>query len=203
MASTSLSPANSATLSPLKPAVSPPPIPDALELELSLWELIREDWHSHGCDWSLPGFRAVAVHRFGTWRMGIRSKLLRAPFSWLYLRLYRKVRNSYGIELPYTVRLGRRVVVEHQGNIVIHGYSSIGDDSIIRQGVTLGLRYVEHPYDVPELGKGVNLGAGAKLFGPIQVGDGAQIGANAVVLQSVPAKATAVGIPARILQRKP
>ena len=185
-----------------KSKVSAPPIPQALDLKLGLWELIKEDWHSHGCDWSLPGFRAVAVHRFGVWRMGIRSKLLRAPCSWLYLRLYRKVRNSYGIELPYTVRLGRRVVIEHQGNIVIHGYSAIGDDSIVRQGVTLGLRYVEQPYDVPELGKGVNLGAGAKLFGKIQVGDGAQVGANAVVLQSIPAGATAVGIPAKILSRK-
>ena len=131
--------------------------------------------------------------------MGIRSKLLRAPMSWLYRRLYRKVRNGYGIELPYTVRLGRRVVIEHQGNIVIHGYAAIGDDSIIRQGVTLGLRYLDRPYDAPELGKGINVGAGAQLFGHIQIGDGAQIGANAVVLKSVPAGATAVGIPARIL----
>jgi serine acetyltransferase len=178
-----------------------PPIPEALDLEIGFWKLIQEDWLSHGCDWTLPGFRAVAVHRFGVWRMGIRSKLLRVPMSLLYRRLYRKVRNGYGIELPYTVRLGRRVVVEHQGNIVIHGYAAIGDDSIIRQGVTIGLRHLDAPYDVPELGQGVNVGAGAKLFGKIQIGNGAQIGANAVVLQSVPAGATAVGIPARILDK--
>lgn len=188
---------------PTSPSIPQAPIPEALDLEgMGLWQLIQEDWNSHGRDWTLPGFRAVAVHRFGWWRMGIRSKILRAPCSWLYRRLYRKVRNGYGIELPYTVRLGRRVVVEHQGNIVIHGYSAIGDDCIIRQGVTLGLRYVEQPYEVPELGKGVNVGAGAKLFGQITVGDRALVGANAVVLQSVPAGATAVGIPAKILLPK-
>lgn len=196
------SPESMVTL-PNTQAPSEPPIPEALDLGgMGLFQLIKEDWNCHGRDWTLPGFRAVAVHRFGWWRMGIRSKLLRVPCSWLYRRLYRKVRNGYGIELPYTVRLGRRVVVEHQGNIVIHGYSAIGDDCIIRQGVTLGLRYVEQPYDVPELGKGVNIGAGAKLFGKIAVGDGAQIGANAVVLQSVPTGATAVGIPAKILPAK-
>jgi len=191
--------AKTATFAARQRSIPQPPIPEALDLELSLWQLLQEDWRSHGRDWTLPGFRAVAVHRFGWWRMGIRSKLLRAPCSWLYRRLYRKVRNGYGIELPYTVRLGRRVVVEHQGGIVIHGYSAIGDDCIIRQGVTLGLRRLEQPYDAPELGEAVSVGAGAKLFGQITVGDGAQIGANAVVLQDVPLGAKAVGIPARII----
>lgn len=188
--------------SPMQPARTPqPPIPPALDFGLGLWELLKEDWRSHGCDWTLPGFRAVAVHRLGVWRMGIQPKLLRAGFSLIYRQLYRKVRNTYGIELPYTVRLGRRVVIEHQGNIVIHGYAAIGDDSIIRQGVTLGLRYLEQPFAAPQLGKRVNVGAGAKIFGAVTIGDGAQIGANAVVLQDVPPGATAVGIPARILER--
>ncbi|MGF1516045.1 MAG: serine O-acetyltransferase [Elainellaceae cyanobacterium] len=171
-------------------------------LPLGLWAMIREDWVAHGRDWTLPGFRAVAVHRFGVWRMQVKPKVLRAPLSKLYKSLYRKVRNTYGIELPYTVRLGRRVVIEHQGNIVIHGYCEIGDDSIIRQGVTLGLRHVERPFDAPKLGNHVNIGAGAKLFGHIRVGDNVNIGANAVVLTDVPDKATAVGIPARIISAK-
>jgi serine O-acetyltransferase len=174
-----------------------PSLPDAL----SFWQLIQEDWIAHGKDWTKPGLRAVVVHRFGVWRMGIQSKWLRAPFSILYGMLYRKVRNTYGIELPYTVNLGRRVVIEHQGDIVIHGYCSIGDDSIIRQGVTLGLRYVEKPFDAPILGKRVNIGAGAKLFGKIEIGDEVNIGANAVVLCDVPSRATAVGIPAKIIQK--
>lgn len=167
-----------------------------------LWEVIKEDWIAHGRDWTRPGFRAVAVCRFGVWRMTVRFKLFRAPLTILYRMLYAKVRNTYGIELPYTTNLGRRVVFEHQGNIVIHGYCTIGDDCIIRQGVTLGLRYVEHPFDVPVLGDRVNIGAGAKLFGKIQIGDDVNIGANAVVLIDVPSGTTAVGVPAKVVKAK-
>ncbi|MEO1374555.1 MAG: serine O-acetyltransferase [Cyanobacteria bacterium J06635_10] len=167
---------------------------------LSLWEQIQEDWIAHGKDWTKPGFRAVAVHRFGVWRMKIKPKLLRAPASIFYRMMFRKVRNNYGIELPYTVNLGQRVVIEHQGGIVIHGYCSIGDESIIRQGVTLGNRYLERPMEAPCLGKRVNVGAGAKIFGNVKIGDGANIGANAVVLHDVPCGSTAVGIPARIIK---
>lgn len=166
---------------------------------LSLWQQIKEDWIAHGQDWTKPGFRAVAVQRFGVWRMKIQPKLLRVPFSILYRMLFRKVRNTYGIELPYTVQLGRRVIIEHQGAIVIHGNCSIGDDSIIRQGVTLGNRYLNCPFNAPKLGKRVNVGAGAKIFGNVTIGDGVNIGANAVVLCDVSAGATAVGIPARII----
>lgn len=170
--------------------------------DLSLWDQIKEDWIAHRRDWTRPGFRAVAVHRFGVWRMKIKPKLLRAPFSVLYKMMFHKVRNTYGIEIPYTVQLGRRVIVEHQSAIVVSGYSSIGDDSIIRQAVTLGNRYLERPCDAPKLGKRVNVGAGAKIFGDVSIGDGASIGANAVVLKDVPAGATAVGIPATIINSK-
>lgn len=170
------------------------------ENSLRLLAQIKEDWIAHGQDWTKPGFRAVAIHRFGVWRMGINPKLLRAPFSVLYRMLYRKVRNTYGIELPYTVKLGRRVIIEHQGAIVIHGNCSIGDDSIIRQGVTLGNRYLDRQLlEAPQLGKCVNVGAGAKVFGNINIGDNSSIGANAVVLQDIPPGKTAVGIPARII----
>jgi serine O-acetyltransferase len=166
---------------------------------LGLWQQIKEDWIAHGRDWTKPGFRAVAVHRFGVWRMNIQPKFLRAPLSIFYRMLFQKVRNNYSIELPYTVQLGRRVIIEHQGAIVIHGHSIIGNDSIIRQGVTLGNRYLNQPFDAPQLGNGVNVGAGAKIFGNVTISDGANIGANAVVLCDVPAGATAVGIPAKII----
>ena len=136
----------------------------ALANDLSLWEQIKEDWIAHGRDWTKPGFRAVAVHRFGVWRMKIKSKLLRAPFSVLYKMMFRKVRNTYGIEIPYTVQLGRRVIVEHQSAIVVSGYSTIGDDSIIRQGVTLGNRYIERPCDAPKLGKKCECRSGSENF---------------------------------------
>ncbi len=199
-------------MSNLKPEVSQaePPVAGANGLASSpegsepigFWAQLREDWQSHGRDWTLPGFRAVAVHRFGNWRMTLQPKLLRAPFSLLYQMLYRKIRNGYGIELPYTVQLGRRVVIEHQGAIVIHGYSVIGDDCILRQGVTLGNRTLNQPFDAPKLGKRVNVGAGAKLLGKIEIGDDAAIGANAVVLKDVPAQYIAVGIPAKLIAPK-
>ncbi|HAJ60177.1 MAG TPA: serine acetyltransferase, partial [Cyanobacteria bacterium UBA8543] len=109
---------------------------------LGLWEQIKEDWIAHGRDWTKPGFRAVAVYRFGVWRMNVKPILLRAPLSILYRALFRKIRNTYGIELPYSAQLGRRVIVEHQSGIVIHGDCVIGDDCIIRQGVTMGNRYL-------------------------------------------------------------
>ncbi len=173
--------------------------PRAASAKLSLWQQIQEDWEAHGRDWTKPGFRAIAVYRFGVWRMTVQPKLLRAPLSVLYGMLYRKMRNGYGIEVPYTAQIGRRVIIEHQGGIVIHGYCEIGDDCIIRQGVTLGNRYLDRPLEAPKLGQRVNIGAGAKILGGVTLGDDASVGANAVVLSSIPAGRTAVGIPAKLL----
>lgn len=170
--------------------------------EPSLWELIAEDYVAHGRDVTRPGFQAVLVYRFGVWRLGVKPKLLRAPFSIAYRALYRTVRNVYGIELPYTVQLGRRVIFEHQHGIVVHGQTVIGDDCIIRQGVTLGIRSMDRLTEAPVLGRGVNVGAGAKIIGSVSVGDGAAIGANAVVLKDIPAGALAVGVPAEVVPRR-
>ncbi len=167
---------------------------------LNLFQQIHEDWIAHGKDWTKPGFRAVAVQRFGVWRMSVKPKILRVPLSVLYRFLYRFVRNVYGIELSSTVKLGRRVVFEHQHGIVIHGNAIIGDDCIIRQGVTLGNRYLDRPFEAPKLGRRVNVGAGAKILGNVELGDDASIGANAVVLCDVQAGKTAVGIPAKVIE---
>ncbi|MFP4145149.1 MAG: serine O-acetyltransferase [Phycisphaeraceae bacterium] len=166
-----------------------------------MFETLRQDWEAHGRDWTRPGFRAVAMHRFGCWRMRVRPRLLRAPFTVLYRMGYRFCRNVYGIELPWSVELGRGVVFEHQGGVVIHGDSVIGDGTIIRQGVTLGNRSRDRPREAPRLGANVNVGAGAKILGAVTIGDGAQIGANAMVLKDVPAGATAVGVPAKVVRR--
>jgi serine O-acetyltransferase len=159
---------------------------------------VAEDYRAHDRDTTRPGFRAVAVHRFGNYRMHWKRPW-RSGMTLVYFALYRHVRNHYGIELPFSAKLGRRVVIEHQGAIVIHGSSVIGDDCIIRQGVTLGNRTLSAPFDAPVLGKKVNVGAGAKLLGLVRVGDGANIGANSVVLRDVPAGRTAIGVPARVL----
>ena len=180
-----------------------PPHPPAVELQApsslrELWQYAVEDYEMHERDLSRPGFRALLVYRFGNWRMHVR-KPWRAGFTLLYRSMFRYVRNHYGVEIPFSAKIGRRVVIEHQGGIVIHGCSVIGDDCVIRQGVTLGNRYMHSPFDAPVLGQRVNVGAGAKLLGGIQVGDDASIGANSVVLKDVPAGGTAVGIPARLL----
>lgn len=167
-----------------------------------LWAQILEDWKAHGRDWTRPGFQAVAVHRFGTWRMTVDPKPLRAPLSVLYRILFRGIRNVYGIELPYSAHVGRRVVIEHQSGIVVHGAAIIGDDCILRQGVTLGNVNLARPLEAPRLGNRVNVGAGAKILGPVSIGNDAQIGANAVVRMNVPAGALAVGIPARIARTR-
>lgn len=160
---------------------------------------IASDWRANGCDWTRPGFRTLAVHRFGVWRMAVRPKLLRAPLSLVYRHLYRHCRNVYGIELPYSAHVGQHVVIEHQGGIVIHGASVIGDGCVIRQGCTLGIRRVSELDAAPVLEPGVDLGAGAVILGRINIGRGAKIGANAVVLIDVPAGAVALGVPARIV----
>jgi serine O-acetyltransferase len=163
-----------------------------------LTKVIREDLASHGGDWTRPGFKALAVYRFGVWRMSVRTKLLRAPLSLLYRHWYRRVRNHYGIELPYSATVGRRVVIEHQSGIVIHGASIIGDECIIRQNCTLGIRRTDEATKAPVLGRGVDLGAGAVILGDVTIGDFAKIGANAVVLCDVPPRALAVGVPATV-----
>jgi serine O-acetyltransferase len=168
---------------------------------ISLANLIREDYATNGRDWSAPGFRALAVHRLGNWRMDVGSKALRAPLSLLYRTLFRFVRNQYGIELPYTVKVGRRVSIDHQSGIVIHGASVIGDDCRIRQNTTLGVRTLDDLDGAPVLEAGVDVGAGAVIVGRITIGRDASVGANAVVLKDVPPGALAVGVPAKVISR--
>jgi serine O-acetyltransferase len=166
---------------------------------VGLFTEIKSDWEANGRDWTRPGFQALAQHRFGVWRMGLGPFVLRAPFSVLYRMLHRRSRNRHGIELPYSVSLGRGVVIEHQSGIVVHGSACIGDGCIIRQGVTIGNKDLDDPLGAPVLGRNVNVGAGAKILGRVTIGDGASIGANAVVLNDVAAGQTVVGIPARVV----
>ena len=167
-----------------------------------LVEQIKEDWAENGRDWTRPGFRALAVHRFGNWRMSVEPKLLRAPLSVVYRAAERHCRNVYGIELPYSAKVGRRVKIEHQGGIVVHGDSSIGDECTIRQGVTLGMKNTDKAFDAPTLERGVDVGAGAVILGAIVVGEGAHVGANAVVVKDIDAGAVAVGVPAKVIGKK-
>ena len=145
------------------------------------------------------GFWALQAYRFGHLRYRFQSKFIRIPMGAIHLLLAKLMEMCTGITIGVSAKIGRRLTIEHSGAIVVHGNAEIGDDCIIRQGVTLGNRRLDDPFGAPKLGHRVNVGAGAKILGRVVIGDDADIGANAVVLQDVPAGALAVGVPARII----
>lgn len=165
-----------------------------------MFENIREDFRAHDRDWSRRGFWAMLVYRYGRWSSSLRWRPLRMPFFFLYKLLKILSEILTGIELPCETTLGRRFTIDHFGGIVISGDAVFGDDCRVRNGVTVGLRFT-FERGSPVIGNRVDIGAGAKLLGPIHIGDDVRIGANAVVLCDVPSNATAVGVPARILLR--
>jgi serine O-acetyltransferase len=166
-----------------------------------MFENVREDWLAHDCNWTRHGFWALVVYRFGRWRYGIQCRPLRIPFSFLYKLLKFGADSLLGIEIPCETVIGRRFTIEHTGAIVISGDAVFGDDCIIRQGVTVGLRN-RNQRGSPRIGNRVDIGAGAKLLGDIVIGDDVAIGANAVVLCDVPARSIAVGVPAVVKARR-
>ncbi|MBU3593908.1 serine O-acetyltransferase [Polynucleobacter sp. 71A-WALBACH] len=140
-----------------------------------------------------PGLHAVWIHRasHALWNLGLKwiARLLSMVSRWIT-----------GIEIHPGAKIGRRVFLDHGLGIVIGETTEIGDDCTIYQGVTLGgTSLYKGVKRHPTLGKGVVISAGAKVLGGFTVGDGARVGSNAVVLKEIPAGATAVGIPARIL----
>jgi serine O-acetyltransferase len=150
----------------------------------------RTKWEVLTC---YPGLHALVWHRLvphRLWRMGMR---------WLARWLAHWGRWLTGIEIHPGAVIGRRVFIDHGMGVVIGETAEVGDDCTLYHGVTLGGTSWKAGKRHPTLGKGVVIGAGAKVLGPILVGDGAKIGSNAVVVRDVPANATAVGVPARIL----
>lgn len=142
----------------------------------------------------------MLVYRFGRWRYKIKYKWLRLPFSIVYKFFKLLSQILTGIDLPCEVTIGKRLVIEHFGDIIISGDTVLGDDVIIRNGVTIGLKKTGER-GAPKIGNRVDIGAGAKILGPINIGDDAVIGANAVVLKDVPEGTLAVGVPAIIKTR--
>ena len=165
-----------------------------------MFDGIRGDFHAHNRDAGAQGFWALAVYRFGRWRYGVRPAPARKLCSMVYKILFKLIQILTGIELPCEAVIGRNFVIDHFGGIIISGYARFGDDCRIRNGVTVGLRHVEDPR-APVIGNNVDIGAGAKLLGPITIGDNVAIGANAVVLCDVPANCIAVGVPAVVKPR--
>jgi serine O-acetyltransferase len=166
-----------------------------------MFKHLREDFAAHQRDPWRQGVWVMTVYRFGRWRYRVRPALLRRPLSLLYKFLKIWVQICTGVDLPCETRVGKRLVIEHFGGIIVSGDTVIGDDVTLRHGVTLGLRRTGVP-GAPVIGDRVDIGAGAKILGPVKIGAGAVIGANAVVLCDVPAGALAVGVPARIKRRQ-
>jgi serine O-acetyltransferase len=181
------------------------PLPDGATNQnppdIGFFALLREDLRVHDNDVWEQGFWAIAVHRFGNWRMGIRFKILRAPFSILYKMLYKWVEWTCGISLPYTVKIGRRVRLWHHGGMILHA-REIGDDCHIRHNTTMGVLRTNDNLAIPTIGNGVDIGCGACLLGDIHIGDDTVIGANAVVISDIPPNSIAIGIPAKVKPRK-
>jgi len=182
-----------------------PPLPigdrNANPTGIGFWSLISEDFETHGRDWLSQGFWAIFWHRFGNWRMSVRPKILRAPFTILYRIMFKQCEWLCGIKLSYVVPIGRRLRIDHFGGIIL-GARSIGSDVVIRQNTTLGIVSLSDKWAKPTIGDGVEIGAGAVILGDITIGERAIIGANAVVTKDVPPGAVVGGVPARIIRMR-
>lgn len=142
-----------------------------------------------------PGMYAVQFHRLS-------HRLWRADLKWLARALSSLARWLTGIEIHPGAEIGRRFFIDHGMGVVIGETAVIGDDCTLYHGVTLGGTSWKKGKRHPTLGNDVVIGAGAKVLGPIEVGDMARIGSNAVVLKDVPVGATVVGVPGRTVTSK-
>jgi len=150
----------------------------------------RSVWEVLTC---YPGFHALQLHRIshGLWKLKLR---------WLARFWSHGTRFLTGVEIHPGATIGRRVFIDHGMGVVIGETAEIGDDCTLYHGVTLGGVSWNQGKRHPTLGKSVVVGAGAKILGPFTVGDGAKVGSNSVVVKAVPAGATVVGIPARVVE---
>jgi serine O-acetyltransferase len=141
-----------------------------------------------------PGVHALWTYRLNHWLWLHQLKLL-ARWGSSIARLFT------GVEIHPGASLGSGIFIDHALGVVIGETARVGDDVTIYQGVTLGGTSLERGRRHPTIGSRVTIGAGAKILGPITIGDDSRIGANAVVVGSVPANSVVVGIPGRIISR--
>jgi len=141
-----------------------------------------------------PGLHAIWFHRLAHWLWNHRMKLLARVIShfsrWLT-----------GIEIHPGAKIGRRFFIDHGMGVVIGETSEIGNDVTIYHQVTLGGTSTKKEKRHPTIGNSVVIGAGAKILGPVKIGDNCKIGANSVVVRDVPPNSTVVGIPGKIVKR--
>ena len=185
-----------------------PPRPEAAQQtdvrepgQLSLLELLAEDLATHGDSLIEPGFWAVASHRLERRAAVSDASVLARSFKLSARLLSGAVDQVWGIHITPRTELGRRVRIWHCGCILLDA-RSIGDDVHIRHATTFGpLRDRQRSQidDLPIIQDGADIGSGVCVLGGVTVGKGALVGANSVVLKTVPAGATVLGVPARIV----
>ena len=144
---------------------------------------------------SYPGLHAIVFHRMNHW-------LWNHKFKWLSRISSVLTRWLTGIEIHPAAKIGRRFFIDHGMGVVIGETAEVGDDVLLFHGVTLGGTTFSKGKRHPTLGNNVTVGAGAKILGPIILGDDVKVGANAVVLKNVEKASTVVGIPARVVETR-
>lgn len=163
---------------------------------------MRQDMRNN-FGWTRPGTRALVTYRLGAWLEGMKPSLLRKVLLRVQLSMHRYVRNAYGIEIYSTAQIGRGIVIGHQNGIVIHEFAIIGDDCVLRQGVTMGIARIHGQAlsleNAPVLGDRVDIGAGAIIMGGVKIGDDVRIFPNAVVLTNVPSRTTVMAPTSRLI----
>ena len=140
-----------------------------------------------------PGVHALIFHRVSHWLWKHKLRFLARLNSQI-------ARHLTGIEIHPGATIGRRFVIDHGMGIVIGETAEIGDDVLLYHGVTLGGTGKDQGKRHPTIGNNVLIACGAKVLGPFKVGDNSRIASNAVVLTDLPANATAVGVPARVVR---
>ena len=184
-------------------AATPPDVRGRPALLKAAWARIREDLDAAierdpAVDSRLemalasPGLHAIWAHR-------VSHRLWAQPGGRLVARLLSQISRSItGVEIHPGAQIGRRFFIDHGMGVVIGETAEVGDDVMIYHGVTLGGRSLKRVKRHPTVGNNVTIGAGARILGPVTIGDRVQIGANSVVVKDIPAGAVATGIPATI-----
>lgn len=141
-----------------------------------------------------PGFKAIRLHRRANW-------FYRHGMFFIARWISQWASRKTGVEIHPAVKIGKRFFIDHGTGVVIGETAVIGDDVTIYQGVTLGGTGKDTGKRHPTIGNNVLIGAGAKVLGPLVIGDNSRIAAGAVVLSDIPSNSTAVGVPAKVVRR--
>lgn len=169
-----------------------------------IWTILREDLRTHQGELSRPGLQTLWIYRIGTWALTLPPGL-RQLVGLVYSLGRRFCRNVYGIEVMRSARIGRRLLIAHQNGIVIHQFATIGDDCVVRQGVTFGIGSGADwvPGQGPVIGNNVSFAPGVIVIGNVTIGDNVSIGPNCVVSADVPANRSLFIPPPRVIPREP